>query len=214
MAARDRRRLGAFAVIAGWFAAAAVIFSFSSGIIHTYYLSALAPATAALVGAGVVALWRDARAGGRRLALPVAALALCGWLEVALLRRSGYDSWLQGVVVVGTVAAVAGLVARRRLETVAMGVAVVALFAAPAVWSSTVFKNANNGTFPGAGPNYLSGASSVGGAPGGVGFGARRAGGPPTLGQGAAAEAVRAARRVAGAEASRLPAAAVRACRG
>jgi 4-amino-4-deoxy-L-arabinose transferase-like glycosyltransferase len=183
LAARDRRRLGAFAVIAGWFAAAAVIFSFSSGIIHTYYLSALAPATAALIGAGVVALWRDARAGGWRAGLPVAALALSGWLEVALLRRSGYDSWLQGVVVVGTAAAVAGLVARRRLETVAMGVAVVALLAAPAVWSSTVFKNANNGTFPGAGPNYLSGASAVGGAPGGAGFGSRT-GGPPAFGGG------------------------------
>jgi hypothetical protein len=86
--------------------------------------------------------------------------------------------------VVGTAAALAGLIARRRLETVAMGVAVVALFAAPAVWSSTVFKNANNGTFPGAGPNYLSGASAVGGAPGGAGFG-RRAGGPPAFGGGA-----------------------------
>jgi len=171
-------------VIAGWFAAAAVIFSFSSGIIHTYYLSALAPASAALVGAGVVALWRDARAGGRRAALPVAALVLCGWLEVALLRRSGYDSWLQGVVVVGIAAAVVGLVLRRRLETVAMGVAVVALFAAPAVWSSTVFKNANNGTFPGAGPNYLSGASAVGGAAGGISFGGAQAGGRPTFGRG------------------------------
>ena len=112
--ARDRRRLGAFAVIGGWFLAAAVIFSFSSGIIHTYYLSALAPATAALVGAGVVALWRDAHAGGRRVALPVAALALCAWLEVALLRRSGYDSWLQALVVAGTAAAIVALVGSRR----------------------------------------------------------------------------------------------------
>ena len=98
-------------MIGGWFAAAAVVFSFSSGIIHTYYLSALAPATAALVGAGVVALWRDARAGGPRIGLPVAALALSGWLEVALLRRSGYDSWLQAVVVIGVAAAVVALVA-------------------------------------------------------------------------------------------------------
>ena len=111
--ARDRRRLGTFAVIGGWFGAAAVVFSFSSGIIHTYYLSALAPATAALIGAGVVALWRDARAGGLRIGLPIAALALSGWLEVALLRRSGYDSWLQAVVVIGTAAAVVVLVGAR-----------------------------------------------------------------------------------------------------
>jgi 4-amino-4-deoxy-L-arabinose transferase-like glycosyltransferase len=179
IAERDRRRLGTFAVIGGWFAAAAVIFSFSSGIIHTYYLSALAPATAALIGAGIVALWRDARAGGLRAGLPIAALALSGWLEVALLRRSGYDSWLQAVVVIGTAAAVVGLVGlatgvtlgveRRRVATVSVCLAVAALFAAPAVWSSTVFKNAVSGVFPGAGPNYLSGATAAGGTFGGRG---------------------------------------------
>ena len=58
---RRRRELAALVVVGGWFAAAAVVFSFSSGIIHTYYLSALAPATSALVGVGLVALWRDAR---------------------------------------------------------------------------------------------------------------------------------------------------------
>jgi 4-amino-4-deoxy-L-arabinose transferase-like glycosyltransferase len=176
VAARDRRRLGAFAVLGGWFATAAAIFSFSSGIIHTYYLSALAPATAALVGAGVVALWRDARAGGRRTVLPIAALALSGWLEVALLRQSGYDSWLQPIVAVGTAVAVLGLLGlatgvtlgleRRRLATTALGLAVAALFAAPAVWSSTVFKTAVNGVFPGAGPSYLSGQATPGGGPG------------------------------------------------
>ena len=188
--ARDRRRLGAFAVIGGWFLAAAVIFSFSSGIIHTYYLSALAPATAALVGAGVVALWRDAHVGGARVALPVAALALCAWLEVALLRRSGYDSWLQAIVVAGTAAAIVALVAlatgftfgleRRRVAAVALGVAVAALFAAPAVWSSTVFKTAVNGVFPGAGPNYLSGGTGLGG--GGARFGNARPGGGARFG--------------------------------
>jgi hypothetical protein len=170
-----------------------VIFSFSNGIIHTYYLSALAPATAALVGAGVVSLWRDARAGGVRIALPIAALALSGWLEVALLRRSGYDSWLQAVVVIGTAAAILALVGlaagvtlgvdRQRVATIALGLAVATLFAAPAVWSSTVFKNAVSGVFPGAGPNYLSGASAVGGGggPGGGTFRGRgNFGGPPS----------------------------------
>ena len=42
-------------MIVGWFLAAAAVFSLSDGIIHTYYLSALAPATGALVGAGAVA---------------------------------------------------------------------------------------------------------------------------------------------------------------
>src|SRR5439155_7344486 len=58
---RDRRRVGALLVLGGWFVTAAVVFSFASGIMHTYYLSALAPATAGLVGAGALALWRAGR---------------------------------------------------------------------------------------------------------------------------------------------------------
>ena len=68
---RRRRELGIFVAVAGWFVAAAVVFSFSSGIIHTYYLSALAPATCALVGAGTVALWNDARRGRFWVAFPL-----------------------------------------------------------------------------------------------------------------------------------------------
>src|SRR5439155_15484777 len=36
---RRRRELAALTVVGGWFLSAAVVFSFSSGIIHTYYLS-------------------------------------------------------------------------------------------------------------------------------------------------------------------------------
>jgi 4-amino-4-deoxy-L-arabinose transferase-like glycosyltransferase len=46
--------------------------AYSEGSIHSYYVLTLAPALAALSGAGTVALWRAFRAGGRQaLALPV-----------------------------------------------------------------------------------------------------------------------------------------------
>ena len=172
-AARSRRRrdLGALTIVGGWFAAAAVVFSFSSGIIHTYYVSALAPATSALVGAGAVALWRDARRGRAWLALPLAALALSCWLELALLHRSGYLPWLQALVAVTTavaalalvLAAMPGLHSRRVSSLVAagaLGVGVGGLLAAPAAWSATTLKAAVNGVFPGAGPSFVSGLSS------------------------------------------------------
>src|SRR5205085_3215844 len=60
---RNRRELGLLTAVGAWFVAAAAVFSLSSGIIHTYYLSALAPALCALVGIGLVSLWRDARRG-------------------------------------------------------------------------------------------------------------------------------------------------------
>jgi 4-amino-4-deoxy-L-arabinose transferase-like glycosyltransferase len=186
---RRRRDLAALTVIGGWFVAAAVVFSLSSGIIHTYYLSALAPATAALVGAGAVALWRDAARGGARAALPITALALSGWLELVLLRRSGYLSWLQVLVVIGTVAAItvaAGLAPsaawgprwRLRAATAAAGVGIAALLVAPLAWSATTFKSPVNGVFPGAGPSFVSGLSTGAG-----GFGRGR-GGPGGFGLG------------------------------
>ena len=43
----------------GWLLVTGLTFSFMAGIIHPYYTVALAPAVGALVGLGVVTLWRD-----------------------------------------------------------------------------------------------------------------------------------------------------------
>ncbi|HYA08351.1 MAG TPA: hypothetical protein VEG24_02100, partial [Gaiellaceae bacterium] len=201
--ARRRLQLGALTIVGVWFAAAAAVFSLSSGIIHTYYLSALAPATCALVGIGVVALWRDARRSGFWALFPLTAVVLTAWLEVALLRRSGYLPWIQTLVIAGAVVAVAGIavlffrdrLADRVAALVAAGAiaaAVAAFLVAPAAWSQSTLTAAVNGVFPGAGPNFVSGlgvsssgvAGGVGGftRPGGVGG----AGGtPPALPGGA-----------------------------
>ena len=200
--ARRRRELGALAVIGGWFATSAVVFSFAGGIVHTYYLSALAPAACGLVGIGVVALWRDARRGGWWLALPAVAILATAWLQIDLLRRSGYLPWLQWLV---GLAAAAGLVAllslalkrgppRRRaaVATAVLAVAVAGLLAAPAAWSRTTHFAAVNGVFPGAGPSYAGigggrpGGFRGGGFPGGGRGGFGRDGTPPALGQGGA----------------------------
>jgi len=189
VAARRRRELGAITAIGGWFVTAAVIFSYSKGIVHTYYVSALAPATCALAGAGAVALARDARRGGRRLVLPFAAIVASCLLELKLLGRSGYDSWLEDVVIVATGVAVV-LLAIPRARAAAVAVAVAALLAAPAAWSATTWSFAVNGTFPGAGPSYVSGGGGPGGGPAGFrGFGGRPSGGfqggpPPQQAQG------------------------------
>jgi 4-amino-4-deoxy-L-arabinose transferase-like glycosyltransferase len=205
---RRRRELAALTVIGGWFVAAAVVFSFSSGIIHTYYLSALAPATSALVGIGAVALWlaaspakpatpgrqtgapaaplgRDTRRHPLWLGLPLLALALSAWLEVDLLRRSDYLPWLQPLVIAGcAAAAVALVVARlprvpgRLVAGGAIGIALLALLAAPTAWAATTFRAPVNGVFPGAGPSFVSGLGT-GTGNGGFTFGGGRGGGPP-----------------------------------
>ena len=173
---RRRPQLGPLLVVGGWFAAAAFVFSYSSGIVHTYYVSALAPATSALVGIGVVSLARDARRAGPWAAIPLLAIVFTAWLQVAILHRSDYRSWLVGVVVASAVVAGAALVAlavlpewrlRGRVAVASLAVASLGFLAAPAAWSESTLDVAVNGVFPGAGPSYLSSGGGLGG-----GFGA------------------------------------------
>jgi 4-amino-4-deoxy-L-arabinose transferase-like glycosyltransferase len=173
---RRRAQLGPLVILGGWFLAAAVVFSYSSGIIHTYYLSALAPATSALAGVGVVALARDGRRAGPWAALPLLAVVFTAWLQVALLHRSDYLPWLVGVVVGATVAAGIGLVAlavfpewrlRGVVATATLAVAAAGFLAAPAAWARSTQKAAVNGVFPGAGPSYF-GGRAFGGPRGGA----------------------------------------------
>ena len=110
--ARDRLRLAALVIVGGWFLAGAVVFSYAGGIVHTYYVSAIAPPIAGLVGIGAVELARAARGvRARRVLLPVAAAAigLTAWLEVVLVRRAGYMTWLVEVIVAASAVAVLGL---------------------------------------------------------------------------------------------------------
>jgi 4-amino-4-deoxy-L-arabinose transferase-like glycosyltransferase len=176
-AARARRRLelGALLVLGGWFTASAWVLSYASGIIHTYYVSMLAPAAAALVGAGAVALARDARSGGARMLLPVAAVVATAAVELNLLGRTDYLSSLRGLVVVGAIGCIgtmlvaAATAVRGRDEALlrAAGAAVVvalcALLVAPAAWARSTHEAAVNGVFPGAGPSFVSGLADGGG---------------------------------------------------
>jgi 4-amino-4-deoxy-L-arabinose transferase-like glycosyltransferase len=176
-ASRLRRadaRTGWLIAVGGAFLTTAVAFSFAQGIFHPYYVSLLAPFTAALVGAGAAQL-----AGGgtfARIAAPVAVLAGVA-AEVAILRDNP-DSlpWLPGVLIAAGVAAAAALALLPR-RAIALAAAIGVLLIAPAAWSAQTLGHAASGTFPAGGP---AGASTMGGPGGG---GGRFAGGPP---QGAA----------------------------
>ncbi len=59
-------RLASAIVLGGWFLVEAAVLSLSKGIVHPYYVSALAPGTGAMAGAGAVALVRAARGAAPR----------------------------------------------------------------------------------------------------------------------------------------------------
>src|SRR5207302_10016664 len=63
------RRGQALLLWSGWLLTYGAVFSTASGIFHNYYMIMLAPAAAALLGAGIAALWTTYRRAGTRRAL-------------------------------------------------------------------------------------------------------------------------------------------------
>jgi 4-amino-4-deoxy-L-arabinose transferase-like glycosyltransferase len=182
-ASRLRRadaRTGWLVAVGGAFAVTAVAFSQAEGIFHPYYVSALAPFTAALVGAGVATL----AAGGiaTRLLAPAAVLAGVVAEVVILHHGAGSLAWLPPVLVAAGAGTAFVLAASgdRALRRGALAVAMAALLVAPATWSVQTLGHATNGTFPAGGPATAQAAGPGGpagrmgpggatGAPGGAG---------------------------------------------
>ena len=135
----------------GWLLVTGTVLSFASGIIHPYYTVALAPAIAALVGIGVVTLWRRRSDEAARwwLAAVVGSGALWSW---SLLGRVSWHPELRWVVLLAGAAAV-GLVLspRARVALVAPLVAV-AMLIAPSAYALQTASTAHTGAIPTAGP--------------------------------------------------------------
>ncbi len=184
----DRARAG-YLMWGLWLAVNGIVFSFMSGIIHSYYAVVLAPAIAALAGAGVVELWHlreRFRFGGAVLAGAILVSAAWGW---QLLGRSPDFAPGLGLVVlvVGAIAAAAvALPASAELRltqalAVALGIGV--LLAGPAVYTIDTMSTAYSSGDPHPGPavasdtgqdglgGSLQGGYSGGTPPGGAGFG-------------------------------------------
>jgi 4-amino-4-deoxy-L-arabinose transferase-like glycosyltransferase len=178
VASRLRRadaRTGWLIAAGGAFLGGAVAFSAARGIFHPYYVSLLAPFSAALVGGGAGQLLRPERSA--RLLAPVAIVA-GGFVELVVLGNTqGSPGWAKTLIIVTGLVAVAAIVAEssRRVRTIALAVALAGLLAAPASWAAQTLGHATNGTFPAGGPATTAGG--FGGGPGGRPGGLR--GGPP-----------------------------------
>ena len=125
-----------------WLVTLWVTFSVTTEL-NTYYTAALAPAAAAIVGAGVAAAWSaDRTSAGRRIALAVivaGTAAYAAWLVPSAGRH--VPGWLvPAVIAVGvlaTVAALASLAVRREaVFAAALGAGIIAGSLAPAVASA------------------------------------------------------------------------------
>jgi 4-amino-4-deoxy-L-arabinose transferase-like glycosyltransferase len=170
---RTDRRLAGYVLWGTWLAVHVVVFSFMSGIIHTYYAVILVPAIVALVGGASVELWRHRATDPRAGAALGVGIAMTGLLGFAILERTPAfaPGLAYGVLALSLAAALvlaipAGLLGPR-VPRVALAIAVVAVLAGPLAYATDTMATAYSGGDPYAGPQS---AASIGG-PGGNGPG-------------------------------------------
>ncbi len=176
----DRTRAAAL-LWGGWVLVTGVLFSYMNGIIHPYYMVALAPGIAALAGIGAMALWQARLGLAGRIVTALGIAVSAGWAYILLNRTPTWLPWLRWVVLVAGVAAtvlvlsgpwLGGLARSRRsrlaLATMPLGLALVAGLAGPTAYALDTVNSAHTGAIPSAGPQ----AVGFGGGPGGR-FGGR-----------------------------------------
>ena len=185
--------LAGYLLWGSWFVVTAIVFSYMSGIIHSYYAVALAPAIAALVGAGLVDLW-GSRARIWLGGIAVGAVCLgTAWFGSTLLDRTpSFDPGLGTVaiavaalalvaLVVVSLPAIAERVPARRLALAAAAVGVFATLLAPAAYAIDTTGIAYGGGDPHPGPGAsgdIGGRGGFGGIAGGLPGGAPGGGAP------------------------------------
>jgi 4-amino-4-deoxy-L-arabinose transferase-like glycosyltransferase len=186
-AERTDAALSGYLLWGSWLAVTAVVFSYMSGVIHSYYAVALAPAVAALVGAGIADLW-SLRAriwlGGVAVGLASLATAWFGW---QLLDRTADFApgvgpaavLLAGVallvLVVASLPHLRESVTARRVAILAASLGLCATLMAPAAYAAATIGTAYGGGDPHPGPGTadtgFGGGGFGGGGFGGGGFG-------------------------------------------
>ncbi|HUR08023.1 MAG TPA: glycosyltransferase family 39 protein [Nonomuraea sp.] len=160
---------GGWLLWGGWLLVNAAVFSMAAGIFHPYYTTMLAPAIAALVGAGTVAL---ARRHWIAAAAAIAATAVWAWVLVS--RDVSWNGWLRYAVAGIAAVAIGLLLVRARRGPALVAAVLVPSLLAPATWSfAYAFGPAQtNSSVPAAGPPISAAGMMPGGGemPGGGGM--------------------------------------------
>jgi 4-amino-4-deoxy-L-arabinose transferase-like glycosyltransferase len=159
------RRLATLIVLGGWMLVEVAILDFSKGIVHPYYISALAPGVAAMVAAGALAFTRFAQRRSIALALLPCAVGATVAVQVAILRHEHYIHWFVPVLIAGAALGLLAMLASlfsRRLAAPAMGLLLCLLLVAPTLYAKTTWLAPVEGTFAAAGPHQATGEGGYG----------------------------------------------------
>ncbi|MEU2155395.1 glycosyltransferase family 39 protein [Streptomyces sp. NPDC019396] len=146
----------AFLLWGGCLLTTVVVFSLMAGIYHDYYTVALAPYIAALVAMGATMLWEERSRFEARATLAGTTVVTAVWAYVLLDRTPDFAPWLGVLVLIGGLAAAAGLLfagtAGRRLTLGAAGLALATALAGPSAYTLSTLDSGHQGSIVTAGP--------------------------------------------------------------
>ena len=157
-APRDNKERAGVLLWLGWLFIHIVVFSMTSGTIHPYYVVAMAPAVAALVGIGMPYIWK---AYTRRthvwwiVPLTIATTTITSVIMLGYRNDWTILMWLIGVagVTATGIAAMPPPHISMRLRRTMLACAVISAGAAPIAYSISTVMAAHSGSIPTAGPN-------------------------------------------------------------
>ena len=151
----NKERIGVLLCL-GWLLMHVAIFSMTSGTIHPYYVVAMAPAVAALVGIGAPYIWQAYTRRTKVAWILPLSIALTTILSIIMLGYSNYWPWLMWLVMiaggVATILTLLPLSQTKQLKQIILGLAITAGMAAPIVFSVSTVATAHSGSIPTAGP--------------------------------------------------------------
>lgn len=151
----NKERIGVLLWL-GWLLMHVAIFSMTSGTIHPYYVVAMAPAVAVLVGIGAPYIWQAYTRRTKVAWILPLSIALTTILSIIMLGYSNYWPWLMWLVMiaggVATILTLLPLSQTKRLKQIILGLAITAGMAAPIVFSVSTVATAHSGSIPTAGP--------------------------------------------------------------
>jgi 4-amino-4-deoxy-L-arabinose transferase-like glycosyltransferase len=152
--ARGDPKLAGLIIFGGFFLCEALFLSVSKGIVHPYYVSALGPGTAVMVGAGLAAIARPPQ----RSSVLLMAVAVLGSaaVQVELLHRAHYLGVWQVLLLPAAVTALIA-VALSHFSRASLIAALAVLLIAPAAYAASTWRHPVQGTFPAAGPHAVAG---------------------------------------------------------
>ncbi|MGH3723519.1 MAG: glycosyltransferase family 39 protein [Mycobacterium sp.] len=153
---RTDSRRAVLLVFGLWVLTTGAVFSYMQGIFHPYYSVALAPAIAALVGAGSALAWSERERRWVRVCLAATLVVTVGMAWMLLGRSPEFLPWLRWVVLALGAVSLLVLVLGRYPKAVAAALVVVAL-AGPVAYSVQTIATAHSGALPSAGPEVKGG---------------------------------------------------------